>query len=201
MLHHSIVVGWAVTPTSLFALPGLFYWQLSVLDSGTESGAQLWCSTLAQNRALSSPRGKYSRCTVGAFRMCKGPKTCESLAPLQGNCNTRPICFISCAAWVSRCPKTNPFLPPTRCMEEGIRAERIFMDKFMADLEQFSEEAGGYGSRVWEVWKIGRVITQAIYQHSTPITRSLSPENYPLKCPHLVMLPLLGPLEPRSIRL
>ena len=95
------------------------------------------------------------------------------------------------------CPKTNPFLPSSRCMEEGIRAERIVM----ADLEQFSEEAGRYGSRVWEVWKIRRVITQAIYQHSTPITRSLSPENYPLKCPHLVMLPLLGPLEPRSIRL
>ena len=27
MLHRSIVVGWVVTPTSLFALPGLFYWQ------------------------------------------------------------------------------------------------------------------------------------------------------------------------------
>ena len=152
MLHHSIVVGWAVTPTSLFALPGLFYWQLWVL---ARLWYRIWCSTLVQNRALSSPRGKYSRCTVGAFRMCKGPKTCESLAPLQGNCNTRPICFISCAAWVSRCPKTNPFLPPTRCMEEGIRAERIFMDKFMADLEQFSGEAGRYGSQVWGVWKIG----------------------------------------------
>ena len=40
-------------------------------------------------------------------------------------------------------------------MEEGIRAERIFMDKFMADLEQFSGEAGRYGSQVWGVWKIG----------------------------------------------
>ena len=147
------------------------------------------------------PFGKYSsRCTVGAFRMCKGPKTCESPAPLQGKCNTRPICFISCAALA--CPKTYPsFLPLTHQVygeEEGIRAERIFM----ADLEQFSEEAGRHGSRVWEVWKIGR---GSSHERSTntlpPITRSLSPENYPLKCPHLVILPLLGPLEPRSIRL
>ena len=76
-------------------------------------------------------------------------------------------------------PQNQPFLTPHQVYGGRDQSGRIFM----ADLEQFSEEAGGYGSRVWEVWKIGRVITQAIYQHSTPITRSLSPENYPFKMP------------------
>ena len=45
MLHLLNVVAWAVTPTSLFALLGLFYWQLSE-------------NALLQNRALSSPLWK-----------------------------------------------------------------------------------------------------------------------------------------------
>ena len=47
MLHHSIVVGWAVTPTSLFALPGFIL--LAALSARLwyriwcwNSGAQLW---------------------------------------------------------------------------------------------------------------------------------------------------------------
>ena len=90
----------------------------------------------------------------------------------------------------SRTPQNQPLLTPGRCMDGGRdRSE----DKFMADLEQFSVEEGGVGAWYGGHGKSERVITRPIYQHSTPITRSLSPENYPLKCPHLVMLPLLAP--------
>ena len=72
----------------------------------------------------------------------------------------------------------------------------------MADLEQFSEEGGRYGSRVWDVWKIRR---GSSHRRSTN-TQDPLPDPYPLKtiplkCPDLVMLPLLGPLQPGSIRL
>ena len=90
----------------------------------------------------------------------------------------------------SRTPQNQPLLTPGRWTDGGRdRSE----DKFMADLEQFSVEEGGVGAWYGGHGKSERVITRPIYQHSTPITRSLSPENYPLKCPHLVMLPLLAP--------
>ena len=95
-------------------------------------------------------------------------------------------------------PKTNRFLPPTHQVYGGRdQSGRIFM----ADLEQFSEEGGRYGSRVWDVWKIRR---GSSHRRSTN-TQDPLPDPYPLKtiplkCPDLVMLPLFGPLEPGSIR-
>ena len=69
----------------------------------------------------------------------------------------------------------------------------------MADLEQFSVEEGGEGAWYGGRGKSERVITRPIYQHSTPITRSLSPENYPLKCRICNVTSSGTPLEPRPI--
>ena len=65
---------------SFFVLPGLFHWHLRerALDFGTES-----CSFF-------SP-GSTQGCTVGAFRMCKGPKTCESLRPYKATVTLGPF--------------------------------------------------------------------------------------------------------------
>ena len=83
----------------------------------------------------------------------------------------------------SRTPQNQPLLTPEQVYMDGGRDRSE--DKFMADLEQFSVEEGGMGAQYGGRGKSERVITRPIYQHSTPITRSLSPENYPLKCPHL----------------
>ena len=83
----------------------------------------------------------------------------------------------------NRTPQNQPLLTPEQVYMDGGRDRSE--DKFMADLEQFSVEEGGMGAQYGGRGKSERVITRPIYQHSTPITRSLSPENYPLKCPHL----------------
>ena len=95
MLHRSIVVGWVVTPTSLFALPGLFYWQ--------PTARLFWYRVVLFLPPVESAQGaRWAH--LGCVKDQKPVRE-----PIHGNCNTRPICFISCAAWVNL-PQNQPFL-------------------------------------------------------------------------------------------
>ena len=163
MLHHTIVVGSPVTPTSLFAS-----WVYSIGSSQ--------CSTLVQNRALSSPRGTYSRCTVSAFRMCKGPKTCESLTPIHGNCNTRPIWFISCAAWVNRSPKPTLSYPPPGVWRKGSERSGFLWINLWLIWSSFRRKKGGMGAAYGRYGKSGG----SSHRRSTNTLHPL-PDPYPLK--------------------
>ena len=160
-------MGWAVTPTSLFALLGLFYWQLS------ESA----CLTLSYRVVLFLPPfGKYSKCTVGAFRMCKGPKTCESLTPIHGNCNTRPIWFISCAAWVNRSPKPTLSYPPPGVWREGSERSGFLWINLWLIWSSFRRKQGGMGAGYGRYGKSGG----SSHSRSTNTLHPL-PDPYPLK--------------------
>ena len=71
------------------------------------------------------PRGKYSRCRLSTFRMCKGPKTCESRHPYMATVTPSPFASYHARREQDHRPAPKPtvsYLPPTKCMEEGIRA-------------------------------------------------------------------------------
>ena len=129
---------WVVTPTSLFVLPGLFHWHLRerALDFGTES-----CSFF-------SP-GSTQGCTVGAFRMCKGPKTCESLRPYKATVTLGPFASDHAPRQQNASKPTPSYPRPGERMEEGIGA-RINLWRIWSSFGG----RGRCGGLVWWAWKI-----------------------------------------------
>ena len=77
---------------------------------------------------------------MGAFRMCKGPKTCESLRPYKATVTLGPFASDH-APREQNASKPTPSSPHEQVYMDGGRDRSE--DKFMADLEQFSVEEGG----------------------------------------------------------
>ena len=92
---------------------------------------------------------------------------------------------------------TVSYLPPTKCMEEGIRAGGFLWLIWSS----FRRKQGGMGAGYGRYGKSGGSSHRRSTNTLHPLPDPYPLKTIPLKCPDLVMLPLLGPLQPGSIRL
>ena len=152
---------WVVTPTSLFVLPGLFHWHLRerALDFGTES-----CSFF-------SP-GSTQGCTVGAFRMCKGPKTCESLRPYKATVTLGPFASDHAPHQQNTSKPTPSYSRAGERMEEGIGA-RINLWRIWSSFR--------WKRAVWEPGMVGVENQKGSSHGRSTNTPHPLPDHYPLK--------------------
>ena len=101
------------------------------------------------------PRGKYSRCRLSTFRMCKGPKTCESPHPYMATVTPGPFASYHARRLELSLPAPKPTLSyplPTRCMERKGSGRSGFLWLIWSS---FRRKQGGMGAGYGRYGKSG----------------------------------------------